>query len=58
MYRPETGVRLPVLDANGQSVPDDRILLPEITILPAPAPTRSPQVGEHQIYLPVVMANW
>jgi 4-amino-4-deoxy-L-arabinose transferase-like glycosyltransferase len=58
MYRPETGVRLPVLDANGQPMPDDRILLPDITVLPAPSPTGSPQVGGHQIYLPVVMANW
>jgi hypothetical protein len=57
MYRPETGVRLPVLDADGQPVPDDRILLPEITVLPVP--TRAPfvRLGEHQIYLPLVIAN-
>jgi hypothetical protein len=58
MYRPETGVRLPVLDAGGQAVPDDRILLPEITVLPAPTPTPSVLWGDYQIYLPLVMANW
>jgi hypothetical protein len=58
MYRHETGVRLPVLDADGQPVPDDRILLPEITVLPAPVPTPSAVEGKHQIYLPLVLADW
>ena len=35
MYRPETGVRLAVIDAAGQPLPDDRILLPRVTVLPA-----------------------
>lgn len=42
MYRPETDVRLVVRDADGRPVPHDRILLSEITVLPAlePAPAR------------------
>jgi mannosyltransferase len=39
MYRPETGVRLAVFDAAGQPVPHDRILLPEISVLPASGAT-------------------
>jgi 4-amino-4-deoxy-L-arabinose transferase-like glycosyltransferase len=39
MYRPETGVRLAVIDATGQPLPDDRILLSEISVLPAPDAT-------------------
>lgn len=58
MYRPETGVRLPVLDADGQPVPDDRILLKDVTLLPAPTPTPFIFRGEYQIYLPLVDANW
>jgi hypothetical protein len=42
MYRAETAKRLAVIDANGQPLPDDRILLPEITVLPAPASTATP----------------
>ncbi len=58
MYRPETGVRLPVLDADGQPVPDDRILLKDITLLTAPTPTPFVFRGDYQIYLPLVGANW
>jgi len=58
MYRPETGVRLPVLDADGQPMPDDRILLKDITVLPAPTPTPFVFWGDYQIYLPLVGANW
>jgi hypothetical protein len=36
MYRLETGTRLPVVDAGGQPVPHDRILLTAITVLPVP----------------------
>jgi hypothetical protein len=57
MYRHETGIRLPVLDTDGNPVPDDRILLSEITVLPAPTPTPFVKQGEHQIYLPLVIAN-
>ena len=39
MYHLETSKRLPVMDANGQPVPDDRILLCEVTVLPALAST-------------------
>ncbi len=42
MYRLETLRRLPVIDASGQPMPDDRILLAQIELLPAEAhaPTR------------------
>ncbi|NIV36560.1 MAG: hypothetical protein GWN58_46140 [Anaerolineae bacterium] len=36
MYRPETGVRLPVTDVHGQLVPEERILLSEVNVLPLP----------------------
>ena len=58
IYRPETGVRLPVLDADGQPLPDDRILLKDVTVLPAPTPTPFVFRGEHRYYLPLVVANW
>jgi 4-amino-4-deoxy-L-arabinose transferase-like glycosyltransferase len=57
MYRAETGVRLPVLDADGQVMPGKRILLPEVTILPAPTPTPVVRQGDHHIYLPLVMSE-
>jgi hypothetical protein len=57
MYRAETGVRLPVLDADGQVMPGDRILLPDVTVLPAPTPTPVVRRGDHHVYLPVVMSE-
>jgi hypothetical protein len=41
MYRLETGVRLPVIDVSGQPVPDNRILLSEVSVLPVSVPTPS-----------------
>ncbi len=55
MYRLETGKRLSAIGADGQPLADDRILLPEITVLPAPLPT--PMVVEQRIYLPLVGVN-
>ena len=54
MYRLETATRLPVVDADGQPVPDDRVLLSEITVLPALTPTSIP-AGAYSLYLPFMM---
>jgi hypothetical protein len=42
MYRLETAARLPVVGADGQPLPGDRILLSPILVLPAPSPSPSP----------------
>jgi 4-amino-4-deoxy-L-arabinose transferase-like glycosyltransferase len=59
MYLLATGVRLPILDAGGQPVPDDRILLPGVPIRPSltPAPDIPQEVREerYSIYLPLVL---
>lgn len=55
MYRLETGKRLPVTGADGRPLAADRILLPEITVLPASLPT--PTVIKQRIYLPLVLNN-
>jgi len=61
MYRLETETRLSVVGADGQRVPDDRILLEEVTITaPATAvPTPLPVLPEmpYRIYLPQVEAS-
>jgi 4-amino-4-deoxy-L-arabinose transferase-like glycosyltransferase len=54
MYRLETRKRLPVLDVDGQPVPDDRILLPEVPVLPALTPTPAILGPRHRVYLPLV----
>ena len=48
MYRLETATRLPAMDAGGQRLPDDRILLVEVTVLPAlsPAGTELDEVSQ------------
>ncbi len=53
MYRAETDTRLPAWDAQGQRLPDDRILIGEITILPSVEPTPVDRSSFHWIYLPV-----
>ncbi len=55
MYRLETDKRLPATDADGRPLPGDRILLSEITVLPASLPT--PTVIKQRIYLPLVSQN-
>jgi hypothetical protein len=57
LYRLETGVRLPVMDAEGQLLPHDRILLPPIKVLPALTPTPAPPIEWRRVYLPVVGAG-
>ena len=52
LYRLETGKRLPVADAAGQPVAEDRLLLAEITVLPAPV--LPPLKAGQRIYLPLV----
>lgn len=54
MYRAETDTRLSAWDAQGQRLPDDRILIGEITVLPPVEPTPDDQSFSHWIYLPVV----
>lgn len=68
MYRLENGVRLEVVDATGRPLPDGRILLPAITILPPRADTAAGEAAStatpaaqpaapqspYQIYLPLL----
>jgi len=58
MYRLETNQRLPVVDADGRPVPDDRILLGEMAVLsaPTPLPAAAP-APQQQIYLPLITAD-
>jgi 4-amino-4-deoxy-L-arabinose transferase-like glycosyltransferase len=56
-YRLETGVRLPVVDAEGLLMPHDRILLLPIKVLPALTPTPVPPIEWRRVYLPVVGAG-
>jgi hypothetical protein len=49
MYRLETLTRLPAIDTGGQRLPDDRILLAEITVLPASAPAGTEPGGAGQV---------
>jgi hypothetical protein len=49
MYRLETLTRLPVVDAGGLRLPDDRILLAEITVLPASSPAGTGPGGISQV---------
>jgi 4-amino-4-deoxy-L-arabinose transferase-like glycosyltransferase len=57
MYRLETGTRLPVIDAGGQRVPDDRLLLAELTVLPASSPASPEAVGFSRLYPGLVDPN-
>jgi 4-amino-4-deoxy-L-arabinose transferase-like glycosyltransferase len=59
MYRVETAKRLPVVGVDGQPLPDDRILLPEVNVLPALPPTPTPEPPEmpYQICLPLIVAG-
>ena len=52
MYRLENQKRLPVTDAAGQPVSNDRVLLAKVLILPAPTPTPTPP--NRTVYLPLV----
>ncbi len=52
MYRLENQKRLPVTDAAGQPVSGDRVLLAQVTVLPAPTPTPVPP--HRTVYLPLV----
>lgn len=54
MYRAETDTRLPVFDGQGQRLPDDRILIGEITVLPPAEPTPIDRSSHHWTYLPTV----
>lgn len=54
MYHLETFTRLPVVDADGQPVPHDRILLPPIAVLPALTPTPAPHIELERLYLPLL----
>lgn len=60
LYQLETAQRLPVSDANGHPVPESRILLPPLTVLPPVAlqdiVASTPGAGEilHRVYLPLV----
>jgi hypothetical protein len=54
MYRAETATRLPVLGADGQPMPHDRILLPDITVLPLPTPIPIDRSSIHTLYFPIV----
>jgi hypothetical protein len=65
LYQLETAQRLPVNDANGRPVPEDRILLPSIAVLPAASlqagTASTPATGAlprgavpYRIYLPLV----
>jgi uncharacterized membrane protein len=57
MYLLETDTRLPVTDEQGQPVSDDRIVLSDVTVLPAlPLPTVVPE-KLHVVYLPLVEAS-
>lgn len=56
MYRVENAKRLPVVGADGQLVPDERILLPEITVLTALPPTLTPEMPYH-VHVPLVVAE-
>ncbi len=55
MYQLETATRLPVVDADGQPVLHDRILLPPITVVPALTPTPAPHVELERLYLPLIL---
>ncbi len=54
LYRLETLERLPVRDTASQAVTGDRILLSQITVLPALEPTAIPPRFPFRIYLPIV----
>jgi hypothetical protein len=54
MYRLETGTRLSVVDADGKPMPDDRILLPGITVVPGVTPEILAPQMPYQVYLPLV----
>jgi hypothetical protein len=54
MYRLETLARLPVLDAAGQPVPDDRILLSEIRVLSVKSHAPAHLDLPFRVFLPLV----
>jgi hypothetical protein len=54
MYRLETGTRLSLVDADGQPIPDDRVLLPRITVLPGVTPEVVAPEMPNRVYLPLV----
>jgi mannosyltransferase len=54
MYRLETLTRLPVLDASGQPVPDDRILLSQVGVLPTESHVPAHLDLPFRIFLPLV----
>jgi mannosyltransferase len=54
MYRVETATRLPVTGADGQPLPHDRILLPDITVLPKPTPSPVDRISaEYSFFFPL-----
>ena len=58
MYRPDTSKRLPVIEADGQPLADDRILLSNITVLPALTAAAPPAPKTPiRFYLPLVMSD-
>jgi hypothetical protein len=57
MYRLETATRLPVRDGKGQLVPDERILLPNITVLPGVTPTLVAPEALFRAYFPWVQGD-
>jgi hypothetical protein len=54
MYRAEDVTRLPVIDETGKRLDHDRILLPEISVVPATTPVPMMPGPVQRVYLPVV----
>jgi uncharacterized membrane protein len=55
MYQLETGIRLQAVDASGQRLPDDRILLEKVTVLPAATATPAIRGELYRVHLPLVV---
>jgi hypothetical protein len=57
MYRLETAARLPIFDEDGEPVPDDRMLLPTITVLPSMTPAPIEPEARHRAFFPLVQGE-